>query len=146
MQFLRSHGKRIGYATGQGGIVLTRKTLVFVHGSGGSHVLWNYQRRFFQNAYNVVMVDLPGHGETGGEGEKSVEAYADHLLRFVRSLPGGMFCLFGHSLGGAIAQIFAVSHPNQLHALVLVGTGARLKVLPEIFTGIQILRHSGADQ
>lgn len=138
MELLQSNGKQIGYATGQGGIKQGRKTLVFVHGSGGSHLHWNYQRQFFQKSYNVAVVDLPGHGEASSKGEDSVEAYTKHLLHLVRSLPGDVFCLFGHSLGGAIVQMFALLYPHQhIGALALVGTGMRLRVLPEILTGIQ---------
>ena len=137
MQLLRSNGKQIGYVTGQRGLEKGRKTLVFVHGSGGSHLHWNFQRRFFQNSYNVVLVDLPGHGEAGDAAEDSVEAYTGHLLHLIRSLPGERFCLFGHSLGGAIVQTLALLYPNHVEALALVGTGARLRVLPEILAGIQ---------
>jgi len=137
MQLLQSNGKQIGYATGRGGMEKGRKTLVFVHGSGGDHLLWNHQRQFFQKSYNVVLVDLPGHGEAGGAGEDSIEAYTSHLLHLLRSLPGDEFCLFGHSLGGAIVQMFALLHPQHVEALALIGTGARLKVLPAILTNLQ---------
>ncbi|MBW2056685.1 MAG: alpha/beta hydrolase [Deltaproteobacteria bacterium] len=137
MYVLHNRGRRIACVTGKGGMDEGRKTLVFVHGSGGSHLDWNYQRLFFQQAYNVVMVDLPGHGRAGGQGESSVEAYADHLLHVVRSLNCRVFCLFGHSLGGAIAQRFAISHGDLVQSLVLVGTGARLRVLPEILNAVE---------
>jgi pimeloyl-ACP methyl ester carboxylesterase len=137
MQLVKSRGKKIGYVTGRGGIVEDRKTLVFVHGSGGTHLHWNYQRQFFQDLYNVVLVDLPGHGNAGDMAEASVKAYAHHLLQLLRSIPGDLFCLFGHSLGGGIVQEFALLYPNLAEALILVGTGARLRVLPEILTGIQ---------
>ena len=80
MPLIESHGKQIGYHTGRGGIRDDRKTLVFIHGSGGSHHHWNYQRQFFQESYNVVLVDLPGHGHTECAGEDSVDAYAEHVL------------------------------------------------------------------
>jgi len=83
------------------------------------------------------MVDLPGHGDAESKGEDSVEAYAAHLLYLIRSLPGEVFCLFGHSLGGAIVQLFALLHPRHVEALVLVGTGARLRVLPAILAGLK---------
>lgn len=137
MQIIQSNDKQIGYVTGSGGIRAGLRTLVFVHGSGGSHLLWNYQRRFFENSHNVVAVDLPGHGEAGVKGEDAVEAYARHLLNVLRALPGEMFCLLGHSLGGAIVQELALLYPQYVEALVLVGTGARLRVLPEILEGIQ---------
>jgi pimeloyl-ACP methyl ester carboxylesterase len=137
MPILQSSGKQIGYVTGSGGIRKGLRTLVFVHGSGGSYLLWNYQRRFFENSHNVVAVDLPGHGEAGSDGEDSIGAYAGHLLNLVRALPGDVFCLIGHSLGGAIIQEFTLLYPQHVEALVLVGTGARLRVLPEILKGIQ---------
>ena len=48
-----------------------------------------------------------------------------------------MVCLGGHSLGGAVAQEFSLLYPQHAETLVLVGTGARLRVLPEILEGIQ---------
>ncbi len=137
MPTLESNGKQISYVTGKGGIEEGLKTLTFVHGSGGSHLHWNYQRRFFEKSYNIVAVDLPGHGEAGSDGEDSVGAYAKHLLHLLRSLPGDVFCLLGHSLGGAIVQEFTLLYPQYVEALVLVGTGARLRVLPEVLEGLQ---------
>ena len=137
MPIVQSNGKQISYVTGRGGIREGLRTLVFVHGSGGSRLHWNYQRQFFEKSYNVVIVDLPGHGKAGSEGEDSVRAYAKHLLHLLRGLPGDMFCLFGHSLGGAIVQEFTLLYPQYVEALVLVGTGARLRVLPEILGGVQ---------
>jgi len=137
MPIIQSDGKQISYVTGRVGIQEGLRTLIFVHGSGGSHLLWNHQRRFFEKSYNVVAVDLPGHGEAGSEGEESIEAYAEHLFHLLRVLPGSAFCLFGHSLGGAIVQQFTLIYPQYVEALVLVGTGARLRVLSKILEGIQ---------
>jgi len=137
MSIMQSNGKQISYVTGRGGVREGLRTLVFVHGSGGDHLLWNSQKRFFEKFHNVVAVDLPGHGEAGSHGENSIGAYAQHLLNLLRELPGKVFCLFGHSLGGAIVQEFTLLHPQYVEALVLVGTGARLRVLPEILEGIQ---------
>jgi pimeloyl-ACP methyl ester carboxylesterase len=108
MPLIQSNGKQISYVTSSGDIRERLRTLIFVHGAGGSHLLWNYQRNFFEESYNVVAIDLPGHGETGSEGEDSVGAYVDHLLNLLRALPGDVFCLVGH-----------------------------LRVLPEILEGIQ---------
>ena len=137
MPIIQSNDKKISYITGSGGIREGLRTLVFVHGSGGSHLIWNYQRRFFEKSYNVVAVDLPGHGEAGSDGADSIGAYAEHLLHLLQALPGDVFCLIGHSLGGAIVQEFTLLYPQYVEALVLVGTGARLRVLPEILEGIQ---------
>ena len=137
MPIIQGDGKQISYVTGRGGIQEGLRTLIFIHGSGGSHLLWNHQRRFFEKSYNIVAVDLPGHGAAGNDGEQSIGAYAEHLFHLLRVLPGSAFCLFGHSLGGAIVQQFTLLYPQYVQALVLVGTGARLRVLPKILEGIQ---------
>jgi pimeloyl-ACP methyl ester carboxylesterase len=137
MHLIQTNGKQIAYTTGLGGIVEGRETLVFVHGSGGSHLQWNYQRSFFQKRCNVLLIDLPGHGEAGHLGETSVEAYATQVLQLVQTVSEEPICLFGHSLGGAIAQSFALSYPDRVKALGLVGTGARLRVLPAILRDVQ---------
>jgi pimeloyl-ACP methyl ester carboxylesterase len=137
MPIVQGNGKQISYVTGREGIRKGLRTMVFIHGSGGSRLHWNYQRQFFEKSYNVVIVDLPGHGEARSEGEDSVGAYAGHLLRLLRALPGDVFCLLGHSLGGAIVQEFTLLYPQYVEALVLLGTGARLRVLPEILEGIR---------
>jgi pimeloyl-ACP methyl ester carboxylesterase len=137
MTTLQSNGRQVSYVTGKHGLREGLRTLVFVHGAGGDRLLWNYQRQFFEKFYNVVAVDLPGHGEAGSEGEDSVGGYAKHLLHLLQTLPGDVFCLFGHSLGGAVVQEFTLLYPQYVEALILVGTGARLRVLPEIIEGIQ---------
>ncbi len=45
--------------------------------------------------------------------------------------------LVGHSMGGAITQSFALAYPDQLMSIVLVGTGAKLRVDPKIFAGLR---------
>jgi pimeloyl-ACP methyl ester carboxylesterase len=88
--------------------------------------------------HRCVALDLPGHGalrERPGPDQMSVSDYADvvraELAR--RGLDG--VCLIGHSLGGAIALRLAVDHPSLVSKLVLVGTGARLRVLPAVLAG-----------
>ena len=48
----------------------------------------------------------------------------------------GKLFLVGHSMGGAIVQTLALTHSEIIQGIVLVGTGARLRVLPLILDGI----------
>ena len=66
-----------------------------------------------------------------------MEAYAVHVHAFIKELRLPKIFLVGHSMGGAITQTLALRYPEVLKAIVLVGTGARLKVLPSILEGIQ---------
>ena len=55
------------YASDAGqGIENSKDTIIFLHGSGLSHIVWSLLEQFFSNKnYNVLSIDLPGHGETG---------------------------------------------------------------------------------
>lgn len=110
------------------------RTIVFVHGSGDSARAWDPVIARLPE-FTCVALDLPGHGaqvERPGPAEMSVADYADRVRSELarRELSG--VCLVGHSLGGAIALRLAVDHPSLVRRLALVGTGARLRVLPSL--------------
>lgn len=98
--------------------------LVFVHGSGGWGGIWKKQLDYFRDAEAVT---LPGHPE--GELCKSVEEYTDWLHEYIGSKAYKDVILAGHSLGGAIVMLYALKYPENLRAIILIGTGARLRVL-----------------
>lgn len=107
--------------------------LLLVHGSGGSHRRWAFQiRGLGEGPARVIVPDLPGHGRSGGSPLDSIPACCAVLYRFVRALNLPPFVLGGHSLGGGIALEYALQHPGDLRGLILVGTGARLRVLPAV--------------
>lgn len=100
--------------------------LVFVHGAGGSHLVWQLQLHYFKNA---LAVDLPGHPE--GQGCRSIGEYVDWIEKYVEKHGIEDLVLAGHSMGGAITMEYALRNSN-LRGLVLVGTGARLRVRQDI--------------
>jgi pimeloyl-ACP methyl ester carboxylesterase len=111
--------------------------IIFVHGSGCSGRMWHGQRDYLNSSTEVVLVDLPGHGESPGNGCDSVEEYAEVVYSgVIEGLSLGQTYVVGHSLGGAIAMSLALSHPTMVKGLILIGTGAKLRVLPDILEGI----------
>ncbi len=110
--------------------------VVFIHGSGGTHLVWGAQTHALARAARAVALDLPGHGKSSGSGRDSVDAYRDVLVAFLDALQFERAVVVGHSLGGAIAQTLALSQPARVAGLVLVGTGARLRVRPKILDGV----------
>jgi pimeloyl-ACP methyl ester carboxylesterase len=129
-------GRQISYWIGRKGFVEGRKFLLFIHGAGGGQYTWSYQKGFFEKEFNPIVIELPGHGESGGEGEKEIGKYAEHVYRFLKALNLPKVFLVGHSMGGAIVQTLALTHPDAIKGIVLVGTGAKLKVFPMILNGI----------
>ena len=106
-----------------------------IHGSGGDHTAWPEELRNLPGA-TVYAVDLPGHGRSSGKVLDNVEAYADFIDAFAAELNLDNVTLIGHSLGGAIGQMLAVRFPGWLTRIILVGTGARLRVHPDILDGL----------
>jgi len=110
--------------------------LVFIHGAGNTGLVWHYQIRYFAGS---DAVSLPGHPE--GKPCTSIDDYAEWLHRYVQEKDYSQPVLVGHSMGGAVAQMYALKYPADVKGLVLIGTGARLRVRPD-FLG---LLESGID-
>jgi len=106
--------------------------LVFVHGSGGNHAVWHYQTQAFPGA---DAVDLPGH--SAGALLSSIEAYADWLLSHLDQRGYNEVVVVGHSIGGAIGMQCALRHPGRLAGLIPIGSGARLRVLPQTIESLE---------
>jgi pimeloyl-ACP methyl ester carboxylesterase len=109
---------------------------VLIHGSGGDSEDWRGQLDGLSDLVTVVAVDLPGHGSSEPPGETSVEAYAGWVIDLIEALGLEKVVVAGCSLGGAIAQWIALNGKPWLKGIGLVGTGARLKVLPDFLEGL----------
>lgn len=108
--------------------------LILVHGAGGNHQHWGAAIRNLKSA-NVYALDLPGHGRSGGYGRQTIAAYATFVVGFMDALGIQRAAVAGHSMGGATAMTTALNYPQRVAGLMLVGTGARLRVLPQILEG-----------
>lgn len=108
--------------------------LILVHGAGGSHLHWGAAIRNLRRA-NVYALDLPGHGRSSGTGRGSIADYAATVVAFMDATGMQRAVIAGHSMGGATALTMALHFPQRVAGLVLVGTGARLRVLPRILEG-----------
>jgi pimeloyl-ACP methyl ester carboxylesterase len=110
--------------------------IVFIHGAGGSAAGWYSQREYLKRACEVVLLDLPGHGQSGERGCRSIEEYTASVKSAIKENGLEGCYLAGHSMGGMIAMHCAVASPHMLKGLILIGTGARLRVFPQILEGI----------
>ena len=62
------------------GIDPKKDTMIFLHGSGLSHIVWSLTEQFFSNKnFNVLSIDLPGHGQSDGPCLESIEKISDWL-------------------------------------------------------------------
>jgi alpha-beta hydrolase superfamily lysophospholipase len=81
-----------------------KPSIVFIHGSGMDHCVWTLaSRHFARHGNNVISVDLPGHGRSGGAPLSAIEAMADWVIAVLDTLNIEQAALVGHSLGSLIA-------------------------------------------
>jgi pimeloyl-ACP methyl ester carboxylesterase len=109
--------------------------VILVHGAGGSRLDWSPQLRR-EPSLNLVAVDLPGHGKSPGEGRNHVAEYAADIAGLIDALEWPKAIIVGHSMGGAIAQTMALDTATKVAGIILVGTGAKLPVNPDIINRV----------
>lgn len=108
--------------------------LLFIHGAGGVGEEWVYQTEYFKDS---VAISLPGHYQ--GEPASSIEEYVDWLRGYICHQQYQDVILAGHSMGGAIALLYGLRYPSQTKGLILIGTGARLRVLPSFLAQLEAM-------
>lgn len=102
--------------------------LLLVHGSGYTQDSFGAQSEGIAGA---DALSLPGHPE--GTPLATVAELARWLERYIRWKAAGPVIVAGNSLGGAIAMEWALRFPADVAGLILIGTGARLRVSQQIF-------------
>jgi pimeloyl-ACP methyl ester carboxylesterase len=101
--------------------------LLFIPGSACGPKTWLCQTGYFAGS---EAISLPGHPE--GKPCSSIAGYAAWLSGYIRERGYGDVVLAGHSMGGAVAQRYALDYGDGVKALVLISTGARLRINPEL--------------
>lgn len=110
--------------------------VLFVHGSGADHTLWGNQIKALSSQFRISALDLNGHGRTKYREGAGLKIYTQDVLSCINKLCDKPF-LVGHSLGGAIALNIGLNFSHKVVGLGLIGTGARLRVLPELLELIE---------
>lgn len=113
-------------------------TIVFVHASGWTRVMWQPQMRSLAERYRVVAIDLPGHGALASE-RFSVDAALERIGDAVRREGGPPVLLVGLSLGGFLSMIFAHRHPELLAGVALAGCSVSFTGRIGLLTRLSVL-------
>ena len=97
--------------------------VVFIHGLAMDLSFWDHQAPPVAGHFQVIRYDARGHGGSEkAEPPYSLELMADDLHHFLRSIGVRAGHFVGLSMGGMIAQTFALSHPNEVLSLTLAST------------------------
>jgi pimeloyl-ACP methyl ester carboxylesterase len=106
-----------------------KPTIVFVHGAGLDHSGFGLQSRYFgYHGWNVLALDLPGHGRSAGPPVASVCGMADWLFLFLDALKIQTANLVGHSMGALVALECASRQPARVERIALIGVAYPMKV------------------
>jgi len=108
--------------------------VVFIHGAGGSSAVWHKQLRDFQKDFNLLLIDLRGHGKSAEMPEAiwkqqyTFEAVTKDILEVLDHLKLPPAHFMGVSLGTILARQLAEMAPARVKSLVMAGAVTRLTV------------------
>ncbi|TFF69331.1 MAG: alpha/beta hydrolase [Promethearchaeota archaeon] len=114
----------------------SKTVIIFIHGSGGDASTWKNQI-LANNSHSVIALDLPSHGKSDKFEKLSLNLYVDVLTKLIEALNYERIILGGHSLGGAVIQSYYFLYPQNLDGLILISTGAKLRVSPAILESLK---------
>jgi 3-oxoadipate enol-lactonase len=99
--------------------------LTFIHQLGGDLSIWDQLAGYFRDDFTVLRYDVRGHGASGvPRSSFSIKDLAGDLAALLDALGAARTHLVGMSMGGMIAQQFALDHPERIATLTLADTTA----------------------
>ena len=106
-----------------------KHTVVLIHGSGLSHIVWSLTEQYLSNqGYNVLSLDLPGHGNSDGPCIDSIEKIADWIESVRLFLKTEQVSIVGHSQGCLEALEYGSRFKKNTHKLVFLAGSYRMPV------------------
>ncbi len=116
--------------------------VVFVHGAGGSSSIWHRQIRDFTPHYNVLLVDLRGHGlsqrpepESAGQ-HYTFEAVSREVLDVLDAVGIEKAHFVGISLGCILIRTLGEMAPARVQTMTLGGAIVRLDLRSRFLVGV----------
>jgi len=99
----------------------TGDVVVMIHGLGASGRFWQAQKDFLQTDFQVITIDLPGHGQSGWMPVSLLEMAAD-IRQILSGLGISQFSLLASSMGGLVALELYRMIPQDIMRISLVGS------------------------
>ena len=122
-------GRRVHAATGGRPFDPAKPLVVFLHGSGCDHTVWQLPARWFAwHDHSVLAADLPGHGRSEGPPLASIADMSKWVGALLDAAGVKRAAVVGHSMGGAVALEAAASMPERVTRVGVVGTAGAIPV------------------
>jgi pimeloyl-ACP methyl ester carboxylesterase len=116
----------------------SREWVVFIHGAGGSSVVWHKQIRDFRKDFNLLLIDLRGHGKSTDsikniwKEEYTFPAVTKDIIEVLDHLDIPPAHFMGVSLGTILARQLAEMEPQRVRSLVMAGAITRLNITSRV--------------
>ena len=132
-------GKQAFYGTGSSSHRENQPSIVFIHGAAMDHTVWTLPTRYFaRHNFNVVTVDLPGHGRSKGPALDNIAAMSEWLSEVLASVGEEEHTVVGHSMGSLIAWDWAAKNSDRCQKLVLLGTSMPMPVTDQLLNSAKL--------
>ena len=114
-----------------GGMEIDEKkpTILLMHGSGLSHIVWSLHEQFYvSQGFNVLSIDLPGHGNSDGPALKTIQNISDWVKKLMIAINVKKITIIGHSQGCLVGIDFGSRYSDLIENLVLVAGSYKMPV------------------
>ena len=112
--------------------------VTFVHGAGGSSSIWFKQIRDFQKHFNVLLLDLRGHGnsneqiKTAFKQKYTFKSIANDVIEVIDHLQINSSHFVGISLGSIVIRQLAEMYPTRVQSMILGGAILKMNFRSQI--------------
>lgn len=119
----------------------TTKWVTFVHGAGGSSSIWFRQIRAFKNEFNILLIDLRGHGNsktsfiTNVKKDYTFDIITDDIIEVLDHLKIKKSHFVGVSLGTILIRFLAEKRPEMVESMVMGGAILELDIRSKVLIG-----------
>ncbi len=104
-----------------------------MHGSGLTHIVWSLHEQYYASqGFNILSIDLPGHGNSDGPALKSIQEISDWVILLMQTVDISKIIIVGHSQGCLAGIDFASRYPDLISSLVLVAGSYKMPVNQEL--------------
>ncbi|MFP7492155.1 2-succinyl-6-hydroxy-2,4-cyclohexadiene-1-carboxylate synthase [Terribacillus saccharophilus] len=106
-------------------------TLLLFHGFTSTHGTWLPFMDSWSEAYRVIAVDMPGHGQTSILDDQTMDRFTDDIAAFLDEHDIDKIKLLGYSMGGRAALSFACRYPDRVSGMLLESASPGLRTAEE---------------
>lgn len=115
-----------------------KETILMLHPAFADYTIFESQIDYFKDSYQVILIDLPGHGESQMNGSNVTLKNMPEIINQLLTDNDIADChLLGVSLGSLVAQTFAARYPHRVKSVIIVGGYSIRKVNKQVLKAQQ---------